>query len=642
MKTANCPSCGAPVVFRSAASILAVCDYCKSTLIRHDLELEDLGKMAALLEDASPLQRGAEGKYKSGHFAVVGRIQLKYEDGVWNEWHLLFDNMQTGWLSEASGSYVLTFPSPAPDQLPPFDELKVGQSLALLGENFQVNAKESATCIAGEGELPFKVGAGYPAPSVDLANERNFASIDYSETPPLLFIGEQVELGALRMTGLRERETAAGKARTKAFNCPSCAAPLEIRAKGTESVACGSCGSVIDVANDNFTILSRYNIKISREPLLALGSRGRLRGADYDVVGYLCRQVKVDGVAYEWSEYLLYSEQEGMRWLSEYQGHWNFTKTTTRVPNAGGKVSSVNFLGKTYRHFQTANASVTYVLGEFYWRVKVGESAVVSDYVAPPLMLSEEKSDQESVWSLSEYILPEEIAAAFKPAKPLPMPLGIAPNQPSPHTGQAGRYWKAFGAFAMSVLLIQIGFLIFSENRVVFHHDLALDRAAAEQPINTEVFEVSGRPTNLIVRNRTDLNNNWLYLDMNLVERDTGRSYHFGREVSYYHGVDSDGSWSEGNARNEAVLSEVPAGHYFLQIDAELPPEWNTHISDQLDVVRDVPGWTNLWLALVALFVFPLLAWWRGLSFETRRWAESDHAPSAASDDSDSSDSSDD
>ena len=48
MKSTVCPSCGAPVQFQSAASILAVCEYCHSTLVRHDLNLEDVGKMAQL------------------------------------------------------------------------------------------------------------------------------------------------------------------------------------------------------------------------------------------------------------------------------------------------------------------------------------------------------------------------------------------------------------------------------------------------------------------------------------------------------------------------------------------------------------------------------------------------------------------
>ena len=54
-KTARCPSCGAPVEFKSVASILAVCDYCQSTLIRHGEDLENLGKMADLIEDPQPL-----------------------------------------------------------------------------------------------------------------------------------------------------------------------------------------------------------------------------------------------------------------------------------------------------------------------------------------------------------------------------------------------------------------------------------------------------------------------------------------------------------------------------------------------------------------------------------------------------------
>jgi len=59
--TASCPSCGAPVVFKSAGSIFAVCEYCQSTLVRHDQALEDIGKMAALVEDRSRSSWGPRG-----------------------------------------------------------------------------------------------------------------------------------------------------------------------------------------------------------------------------------------------------------------------------------------------------------------------------------------------------------------------------------------------------------------------------------------------------------------------------------------------------------------------------------------------------------------------------------------------------
>lgn len=612
-----------------------MCGYCKSTLIRHDLDLENLGRMAELMEDASPLQLGAEGRYRNSHFALIGRIQLRYQQGVWNEWHLLFDNQESGWLSEANGNYVLTFPSPAPENIPAFDELEVGRSLQLHGQAFQAVNKEVSTCIAGEGELPFKVGAGYEAPVIDLSNEQNFATLDYSETPPLLFIGEQVELGSLSLTGLREREAAAGKAQVKSFNCPSCAAPLQVRATGTESIACGNCGSVVDITNENHQILSRFRVQNTHNPKLPLGSQGRLRGADYDVVGYLRRQVTIENVDYAWSEYLLYSEKEGFRWLSEYDGHWNFIKTITRTPKVSRSLTKpvASFLGTTYKHFQTSTAKVIYVIGEFTWRVAVGEESVVSDYVAPPLMLSEEKTGSEITWSLAEYIEPEEISAAFKLEQALLRPIGVAPNQPSPHQGKVWQYWKAFAAFALCTLLIQIGFMIAAQNKTVYQNILKFERNGAASSLTTDVFPVSGTG-NLVVRNQTSLNNDWLYLDMELIERNSGRSFAVGRDINYYHGVDGGESWSEGDSFDEVVLSEVPSGEYFLQIQAETPTGGGTIISDRLAVVRDVPQWSNFFLTLLALAVFPLLKWWRSHSFESRRWAESDYA-SSSSDDSD-------
>ncbi|HQC73139.1 MAG TPA: DUF4178 domain-containing protein, partial [Candidatus Competibacteraceae bacterium] len=103
MKTTNCPSCGAAINFQSAASILTVCAYCRSTLIRHDLDLENVGRMAELLPDPSPIQLGTTGVYRKSRFTVVGRIQLRYSQGLWNEWYLLFDNQRGGWLGETLG-----------------------------------------------------------------------------------------------------------------------------------------------------------------------------------------------------------------------------------------------------------------------------------------------------------------------------------------------------------------------------------------------------------------------------------------------------------------------------------------------------------------------------------------------------------
>ena len=201
----NCSSCGAPVVFQSAASVLAVCEYCGSTLVRHDLDLENIGKMAQLQADGSPLQLRAEGRYRGASFTVVGRIQLRFEKGLWNEWHVLFNDQRSGWLGEAAGIYAVSFLSEVKEAIPKFEALYPGQAVILRKASYEVINVEKAFCIGGEGELLFEIGPGYEAPVADLAGPgRQFATLDYSEDPPLIYMGEYVEFEELHLSGLKE------------------------------------------------------------------------------------------------------------------------------------------------------------------------------------------------------------------------------------------------------------------------------------------------------------------------------------------------------------------------------------------------------------------------------------------------------
>ena len=75
---------------------------------------------------------------------------------------------------------------------------------------------------------------------------------------------------------------------------------------------------------------------------------------------------------------------------------------------------AANYLGEVYKHFQTSDANTDFVLGEFPWQVRVGEHAVVTDYVHPPRVLSSEKMDKEVTWSIGEYMYGREIWECFK------------------------------------------------------------------------------------------------------------------------------------------------------------------------------------------------------------------------------------
>ncbi len=202
-----CPSCGAPVKFASAASLLAVCAYCSSTLLRRDLDVENVGKMAELVADSSPLQLTVEGRYRGAYFTVVGRIQVEYSEGTWNEWFLLFGDGRTGWLGEASGAYTVSFETPVTEALPPWEGLHPGLPVTLKGQPYEVSDVREAKVVCGEGELPFRVGSGYAARVADLRTDsERFATLDYSDEAPRVFLGEAVEFGALQLRGLRSFE----------------------------------------------------------------------------------------------------------------------------------------------------------------------------------------------------------------------------------------------------------------------------------------------------------------------------------------------------------------------------------------------------------------------------------------------------
>src|SRR5450830_1680789 len=154
MQTVSCPNCGAPVEFKSHASVVAVCGFCSTTVMKDADAVKDLGRMSAVLEDFTRLQIGTSGSAYGRPFTVVGRSQLKYAAGMWNEWYLLFDDGGTGWLGDSSGLYTLTTEIPASGALPPFAELSPGRQYAINGERFMVAEVRTAACVGGQGELP--------------------------------------------------------------------------------------------------------------------------------------------------------------------------------------------------------------------------------------------------------------------------------------------------------------------------------------------------------------------------------------------------------------------------------------------------------------------------------------------------------
>jgi ribosomal protein S27E len=415
----------------------------------------------------------------------------------------------------------------------------------------------------------------------------------------------------------------------RSVNCPNCGAATAVRTFGhAVNVVCQSCGSILDAAHPGVTILQQYTSAVREEPLIPLGTRGKLFDIESEVVGFQLREIVVDDVAYQWREYLLFNPYREFRYLTEYAGHWNIVSTLNALP-AGGATpdeSARSYGGHRYRHFQTAAAKTIFVLGEFPWQIRVGDTTTGSDYIAPPRMLSAEvDADKEVTWSLGRYVSGDEIWASLSlPGKP-PSRGGIFANQPSPFQGATPAMWRNAVLLVALATVLWIAHLASARSVQRFAESFVFDpRAAADASLVTPVFDLDGRPTAVEIETATNLNNQWMFVGYALINDETGQAFEVARDVSYYHGIESGESWSEGSPTDTVALPSVPAGRYFLRIETE-GDRAASPVQYRVRVVRDVS--TSLWfiVALVLIAVPPLLTSRRAWLFEHHRWLESDH-----------------
>lgn len=426
---AACPNCGASVEFASAASASAVCGYCRSTLVRDGDALRRIGRSAELFDDHSPLQLGASGRYSGAAFTVVGRQQLGDDDARWSEWHVLFDaggdadaGLRSGWLSEDNGRYVMSFDGPLTAPVPEPGELHAGEQRAVAGGIWSVASVVQARVLAAEGELPRPPRLeGAPFTVVDLRNDQGeVATLDWRDAPEVGWsIGRSVRLSDLVLTGLREES--AGAVGGRSLACPNCGASLQIKLDSTQSIVCDQCHSVVDVSQGVGGDLAHYaQDNAGSPPLIPLGRTGTLalgpkaRALPWQVVGYAERvEVDVDPGEEQtaWREYLLYHRQEGFAFIVDAEDGWSYAIPITGVPKVKGDRAILE--GVTYTQLYSYSGAVTYVLGEFYWRLNKGEKTRNTDYAAGVKRLNREQVGQEVTWSAGGTLDSDAVARAF-------------------------------------------------------------------------------------------------------------------------------------------------------------------------------------------------------------------------------------
>ncbi|MCS6898187.1 MAG: DUF4178 domain-containing protein [Myxococcales bacterium] len=412
----SCPQCGAPMTFGVGASISQVCKYCRHVVVRTDRDFRNMGRVADLALTPSPVAVGDLGTVEGSGMRVLGRVQLDHGEGPWDEWYIAFNNGQWGWLANAQGNWYLTAEVPHPGPLPFFDQLHLEQDVPLApGMTFRVIELKRGTLTSGEGELPFAVTQGQERYYADLVGPNGgFATIDYGDrsAPPQLFIGKQLPEAAIQIKPMGERPVT--EITTDALTCPNCGGRVPaIAPNKSERLACPYCGAVSEIA-------ARRVIEMQEaarmRPDIPLGTRGSIQGQQYVVCGYVERSTEIEGELFTWQEYLLYGPGLGFRWLVKDESTWmwisplNLTEIDlSRLPH------QVSWQGQTYSLRNRNQATVSYVLGEFYWKVRKGETVDAMDFLGPGgNVISRERAGDEVAWSLGSPVSWPQIAQAFQ------------------------------------------------------------------------------------------------------------------------------------------------------------------------------------------------------------------------------------
>ncbi len=589
--------------------------------------------MAELPQDLSPLQIGTKGHFDGRAFTLIGRLRLHWQDGSWSEWCADFGQGKIGWVAEAMGFYMVSFEQKAAELDGMHDAPAAGTRLKIAGDSWLVNDVKRAKCIAAEGELPFAVQAGAERVGVDLTGPQgNFGSIEITAAGNTFFKGHYAQFEELNFTELRkvpgwDEHAAITRNQSAATNCPNCAAPVNIRAEGlTMSAVCGSCGTILDSSQPTLAAIGKVvKTTLRLRPIIPIGTRGLFLGDTWEVIGFMRRK---DRWVF-WEEFLLFNPWLGFRFLVTFRGHWSFVRI---LP---GHHTNEQWDGERFAMFAREEVTTTDVLGEFYWRVKVGERVQLTDYISAPRVLSSEFSKQlnEVAWSGGEYVDYREVQRAFfRDGSKLPSPSGSYLNAPNPHLQKWREARLTFFFVLAAYVLIQICCLGYDYKTELLKMKTEYLKSNADQIIQlgspfhvaeTSALHISAEASAIPM-------GGYLALKGALVNAETQSTIPLMLPMTNYNNSSSE-------QRHDVTLPAVPAGKYYFRFEPDASP-LVTQAPIQLSATRGGLFWSNFWLGLIPIALWPLWLLIRSSSFEKQRWMESDFSSYTSSDSDDGAD----
>jgi len=626
----QCPSCGQTLLFQSKETTLKICS-CGSVIKR--LESDDLAKKIAFtVSDHNDLiQVGTAGSYQGRPFEVIGRFRLWLSESVYNYWTILFADGSLAFLAEGYGLYSILQPMRPETNLTAWEisRLGVADSVSITNDvPWYLQRRDNNWKYEVEGEvwLP-ECTDQWNIYDLYARGDRHVEAIQYLNDYIVFYNIAFADYSDLNLRNLNTNPPT-----PKEVRCDRCNTTIEVKTfPYAQSCSCTGCGTrfVFKDAGSGFRTLKK-DTENDNAMAIALGSRGTVKGIDYEVIGYALKEEDNAGSA-RWKEYVLYNRAEGYAFLSEYAGSWLYARERGNSPVIGSNSpDSIYYRGSEYDLYNRYSIRIVDTAGEFPYDIFDDERKIVSaEFIAPPIMWIYEKSSEEGInWFVAEHLDAKELARQF-PDAALPAQTERGVLDPR---GRVNLPLLIKTTLAGMIVLILVHFLIgfTQQQKTVFSGDLQLKDSVGTSTFVSPKFTLHKWRSNLEFDLTSPVDNNWIDMEANLVNANNGQEYGLQQTVEYYHGVDDGDSWSEGDTHETTYLSSIPSGDYFLRIETARDTtgsNWNAVKDLSVTVRNDVPMHRNLFIFLGMLLVWPIVAYIYFYVNERRRWQNSPYTP---------------
>ncbi len=399
------------------------------------------------------------------------------------------------------------------------------------------------------------------------------------------------------------------------INCTECSAPIDLHGgRHVKSISCSYCGAVMD-NKDEFKVLDHFYKTNKPFSPLNVGQQGKIKGIQFTVIG----MIKYNNGIYWWLDYQLFSPTHGYAWLTYEDGHFVFSHRVRYRPYTFSHEikSTFSVNNRHYKVYDSYTATVTYVEGELTWIARKGDKSKCLDGIDPPYIFTIEKTEKEEEYSLGEYIAAETIYRDFKIKDTPKKPLEIHPAQVFEPGGFITGLSYAGKKFAVACVAILLILMFIDDGEQIFSSQISPQEY--KNDYQSQPFTITDANKLIGMYFHSNVDNNWAYFDVTL-HKEGSPSYSLGKEISYYHGHDSEGSWTEGSTSGNVYFKVDEPGTYTFTL------EGSGGMLRPVDIeIREGIIVTRYFVILSILFTLSAFAlYFKRQSFEAKKWQDED------------------